>query len=46
MKERQLQLPVMPPRIICNRCNAEKVDTKPCSVCGCPEFRLVANGGA
>jgi hypothetical protein len=45
MAERQMLLPVMPPRMLCNRCNAEKPDTKPCASCGCPEFRFDRKGG-
>lgn len=37
---RQKQLPFMPPRRFCNRCNAEKHDNQPCKNCGCPEYRL------
>jgi hypothetical protein len=44
MAERQLLLPVMPPRMLCNRCNGEKSDTRPCVVCGCPEFRIERPG--
>lgn len=37
---RQKQLPFMPPRRFCNRCNAEKHDNQGCKVCGSPEYRL------
>lgn len=37
----QKQLPFMPPKIRCNRCNAEKDSNGPCQHCGCPEFRIV-----
>jgi hypothetical protein len=42
---KQKQLPFKPLRF-CNRCNAEKQDNKPCTACGCPEFRTERIGGA
>lgn len=29
----------MPPRVLCNRCNAEKQSNGPCPKCGSPEER-------